>query len=215
MNRILVAGLVSVVAGACGHVQTTISLQELDCGSCSDGVVKILEKQPGVQDARFALAAAEVTVRHDPEKIAAAALVAALDRAGFQSVLGAGHGSYEVGPEFAAGLDVVTVTSTGQRFAFADALVPGKVTVLDFGAVWCAPCRKLDAIFATQLEKRSNLALRKVNIVDWDSPVAKQHLVGVAELPYVVVFGPDGRTVAKITGLKEAALVAAIEEAGR
>ena len=37
--------------------------------------------------------------------------------------------------------------------------------------------------------------------MDWDRPVVKQHMDGVARLPYVVIYGPDGRVIDKISGL--------------
>lgn len=215
MIKSISVALVCLLMAACGHAQTTVSLQQLDCGSCSPQVLRLLEKEDGVRATRFSLALAEVTVTHDPERTPPAQLVEILNRAGFAAVLGAGKGSYESGPDFDPGLDVRPLTKTGQRVDLQQARAAGKVTVIDFGAAWCAPCRELDKFMATLLKSRTDLAVRKVDIVDWDSPVAAQHLRDVKELPYILVYAPDGRQVAAITGLKREALAAAIEEAAR
>lgn len=79
--------------------------------------------------------------------------------------------------------------------------VAGKVTVFDFYAVWCAPCRKIDAHLFALLGKRSDLAVRKLNVVDWESPLARRHLKDVPNLPYVVVYDREGRRVDAVVGL--------------
>jgi hypothetical protein len=55
------------------------------------------------------------------------------------------------------------------------------------------------------------VALRKINVNDWDSPVARQYLRKVSELPYVIVYSKTGRKVEAITGLDLQRLRAAID----
>ena len=57
-------------------------------------------------------------------------------------------------------------------------------------------------------------AVRTVDIVDWDSALAKQYLAGVPSLPYVVVLAPGGAKVDAIVGLKLDAIDAALARAG-
>ena len=112
--------------------------------------------------------------------------------------------------------DLKKISSAGEDVPALEAHAPtGKVTIFDFYADWCAPCRKIDAHVFAMMQKREDIALRKMNVVSWETPLAKRYLTKVESLPYVVVFGRDGRQVAAISGLDLAALDRAIEEAGR
>ena len=71
------------------------------------------------------------------------------------------------------GLDIKTITG-GDKIQFKDHLVQGKITIFDFYADWSAPCK----VFSPKLERlmltKEDLALRKADIVDWKSNLAKQ-----------------------------------------
>jgi thiol-disulfide isomerase/thioredoxin len=121
--------------------------------------------------------------------------------------------SFEPLPELPAGADVVKLSEKGEDpGALAALAVAGKVTVFDYYADWCAPCRKIDAHMFQKMQSRGDIALRKLNVVSWETPLAKSHLKNVAKLPYVVVYGRDGKEVRAITGFDLAALDAAIDE---
>jgi thiol-disulfide isomerase/thioredoxin len=92
--------------------------------------------------------------------------------------------------------------------------VKGKVTVFDFYADWCAPCRKVDLFMYGVLARRGDVALRKLNVVSWDTPLAKEQLANAASLPHLVVMGRDGKVIKTVTGLDLPALEAAIAEGG-
>jgi thiol-disulfide isomerase/thioredoxin len=70
--------------------------------------------------------------------------------------------------------------------------VPGKITVFDFWAPWCEPCGVVDHELAEVVRRHpDDIAVRKVNIVEVDSPAARRYL-GPATLPHLKVFGRDG-----------------------
>ncbi len=189
-----------------------VSLQDIDCGSCGEEVAKLLARQEGIREARFDRDKAEVTVERgagapQPEK-----LLELIHTAGFQAVLGAGAGRYQPATDFPAGLDVAWISRAGEAVAIEDHLAPGKVTVVDFYAVWCGPCREVDAEMKRILAASGDVALRKVNVVDWSSPIARQELGNVGALPYVEVYGRAGKRVAAITGLDLERLRKAIDK---
>lgn len=105
-------------------------------------------------------------------------------------------------PPLPQGADFVEISKAGEDVAALESYaVKGKVTLFDFYAVWCAPCRKIDAHVFSLLGKRGDLALRKLNVVSWDTPLAARYMKGVPSLPYVVVFGKDGKRVQAVAGL--------------
>ncbi len=121
--------------------------------------------------------------------------------------------SFEPLPALPANADFKRVVESGEDVpALESHLAPGKVTIFDFYADWCAPCRKVDAHVFTLMGQRSDVAFRKLNVVSWDSPLAKRYLTDVPNLPYLRVYGRDGKPVRNISGFDLAALDAAIKE---
>ncbi len=119
-------------------------------------------------------------------------------------------------PPLPAGADLAELSKEGEDVPALDAhAVKGKVTLFDFYAVWCAPCRKIDAHVFALLGKRADLAVRKLNVVSWDTPLAARYLKDIPSLPYIVVYGKNGKVVRTVAGLDLAALDKAIAEASK
>ena len=192
-----------------------VSLQDISCQSCGASVVQLLQRKSGVESAEFDRDSVEIVVRYHPSSIVPKDFITAIREAGYDSVVGAGRGSYAREQEFAPGLDVDWISRAGENVDLEAHVVPGKVTVFDFYAVWCGPCREVDAEMQTILESSSSVALRKINVVDWSSPVAQEYLQKVGGLPYVVVYGSNGRRVEAIEGLHLKRLRRAIEKGHR
>jgi thiol-disulfide isomerase/thioredoxin len=91
--------------------------------------------------------------------------------------------------------------------------VPGRITVFDLWADWCAPCRELDERLAALARAHpERLAVRKLDVVDPDSAAWKRHLApGRFELPHLKVYGADGRLIFERTA-PPAELARAVEE---
>jgi hypothetical protein len=57
------------------------------------------------------------------------------------------------------------------------------------------PCRIIEPHIDRIAEaNEDSLAVRKVDVIDWDSPVARQYRI--QSLPHLKLFGPDGRLLA-------------------
>jgi thiol-disulfide isomerase/thioredoxin len=109
-------------------------------------------------------------------------------------VLGAAVGAVTLGRPSRGGADV-RIIAHGEEVDLAAHHVPGKYTVFDFYAPWCPPCRVLGPALERLAAKRpADLAIRKIDIVDWTMPVAAQH--GIESLPHLVLYDRDGRKVA-------------------
>ena len=97
-----------------------------------------------------------------------------------------------------AGADVTEVVLAGEEVKLVN--VAGKWTVFDFWAPWCDACRVLDGSLRALAASDSSVAIRKVNIVDFDSPIALRELPGVSVLPHVRVVAPDGSIALEESG---------------
>lgn len=93
------------------------------------------------------------------------------------------------------GLDVIDLGPPGAAVALAP--VPGKLTIFDFWAPWCAPCKVLDpALVEIARAHPDTVAIRRIDVVDWDSAAAATYLTpGGFNLPHLKVYGPDGMLV--------------------
>ena len=109
-----------------------------------------------------------------------------------------------------SGLDHETIAPPGTAAELRP--VPGRITVFDLWADWCAPCRELDRrLEALARAHPDRLAIRKLDVIDGDSAAWQRHLApGSFDLPHVKVFGADGALVFERTA-PPAELVRAIE----
>lgn len=194
---------------------TVISMQGIDCQSCGTRVVDALEGRAGVYTASFDRLQAELAIQYDAAQVGPEDFIAVVHEHGYTGIEGAGQGEYLPVADFGEGLDVQSIVKNGEAVKLRDFVVPGKVTVFDFYAVWCKPCREVDEHMKDVLSGQDDVALRKLDVVDWDSKLAAKYLQGVAALPYVVVYGTDGKKVAEISGLHLDQLDAAIAKGRR
>lgn len=72
--------------------------------------------------------------------------------------------------------------------------VPGRVTVVDFYATWCGPCRRLAPVLNAMTAGDPEVVLRKVDIGNRGSPVVRKY--NIPSVPDVRVFDRQGRLVA-------------------
>lgn len=90
--------------------------------------------------------------------------------------------------------DIVALPA-GKAVNLVDQARAGKLTIYDFYADWCSPCRivgpRLEALARS---RPGEIALRKVDVINWESDAAVRQ--GIDFLPYLAVVSPEGRVLA-------------------
>lgn len=92
---------------------------------------------------------------------------------------------------------LTVVSNGGQEVNLASLLVPGKVTVVDFYADWCGPCRQLSPHLDRLAREDPDVNVVKVDIVKWNTPVTRQH--NIRSVPNLRVYDRSGRAVGSST----------------
>jgi thioredoxin 1 len=88
------------------------------------------------------------------------------------------------------------IRRNGATITAQELIVPGMFTIVDFFADWCGPCRAIDP-YLQDIAKNPRVVVRKVDIVNWGSPVARQW--ELKSIPNMRVYGPDGRQLGNPT----------------
>jgi copper chaperone CopZ len=194
LASLLSLALVLGAPGAARADRTQVfSIQGADCGQCGDEIKDELKKVKGVKKADFDVQKVELTVKV-ADGVRDEDVVAAVERAGMKAIRGPGQGSYLPQVAYPAGADFAVLTRDGAAVGPLDKLrVPGKYTVFDVYADWCGPCRTVDERLRELVQARADLAVRKLNVVDFDTPLARELGARFEALPYLVVFSPAGK----------------------
>lgn len=85
---------------------------------------------------------------------------------------------------------ISVICSDGEAVSLKDAAVSGAVTVFDFYADWCGPCKALTPKLEQLVNEMPDVYLRKINIVNWKSPVTKQYEID--SIPSVWIYDKKG-----------------------
>jgi thiol-disulfide isomerase/thioredoxin len=92
----------------------------------------------------------------------------------------------------------VEVISHGAQVDINKHLALGSVTVVDFYADWCGPCRQLSPSLEQMATSDPEVALRKIDIVNWRTAVVRQF--DVHSIPQVNVYNRGGSLVGTVNG---------------
>jgi thiol-disulfide isomerase/thioredoxin len=92
----------------------------------------------------------------------------------------------------------VEVISHGAQVDINKHLALGNVTIVDFYADWCGPCRRISPSLEQMARTDPEIALRKIDIVNWKTPVVRQF--NIHSVPQVNVYNRGGRLVGTVIG---------------
>jgi thioredoxin 1 len=200
MKKLLLMALLATMALAQPKA-TRFEVAGMSCGDCAKNATKALRKIRGVTAVRVDYESKQATLTASrpvaPDEIRGAlALVGMEARFPGETLVPA------LTDEERARLDIRAASEEGRAYDIKKQLAPGKITLFDFWAEWCGPCHLLTPKLEQLVKGDGGLALRTIDIDTWTSPASKQatrefHMSG---LPYVRVYGPDGRFVGEVVG---------------
>jgi len=93
----------------------------------------------------------------------------------------------------------IEVISHGGQVDMNQHLAFGSVTVVDFYADWCGPCRRLSPSLEEMARSDPEIALRKIDIVNWRTAVAQQFKIH--SIPQVNIYNRSGQLVGTVVGV--------------
>jgi thiol-disulfide isomerase/thioredoxin len=93
----------------------------------------------------------------------------------------------------------IEVISHGAQVDINQHLAFGSVTVVDFYADWCGPCRRLSPSLEQMARSDPEIALRKIDIVNWRTAVAQQF--NIHSIPQVNIYNRSGQLVGTVVGV--------------
>ena len=178
-----------------------LKIQGMTCQSCVNTAIQILKQVDGVDSVSVDLNSKQAIVIAYG-KMTEKDLKTALDtKTDFEALFAKETLPQPLTKKEKEELDIKTIKG-GNKIKFTDHLAQGKITIFDFYADWCSPCK----VFSPKVERlvleQNMLALRKVDVVDWKSNLAKQltKKYKLPSLPFTLIFDDKGSLLGKVEG---------------
>lgn len=92
----------------------------------------------------------------------------------------------------------VQLNADGAAVRVEDAVVAGYVTIVDFWSTSCEACTVVTGMIAVQVAKQPQVVVRKVDVGDGFTPVAKAYDIGT--LPHVNLYDRKRRLRYRLIG---------------
>jgi thiol-disulfide isomerase/thioredoxin len=92
----------------------------------------------------------------------------------------------------------IEVIGHGSQVNIFKHLSPGNVTIVDFYADWCGPCRQISPTLEKMAKSDPEIAVRKIDIINWDTPVVKQY--NLHAIPQINIYNRAGKLVGTVIG---------------
>jgi thioredoxin len=87
----------------------------------------------------------------------------------------------------------------------------GKITIVDFYADWCGPCRKIGPVLEKIAEGNPDIVLQKINVDKHHDLMQEYNVTGI---PHIIVYDKEGGEVDTVVGANESRVRKAVADAG-
>lgn len=173
-------------------------IEGLSCEMCANSANNALESITGVDSAKVDFTSKKAVVYGD---VSQKKIEEVISSKNFEAVFPGEKLTHPLTEEEKQHLDITTIHG-GKPLSFPAHLAEGKLTIFDFYADWCGPCRLYSPKLERLLVDHENIALRKVDVVDWDSGLAKQltKAYKIPALPFTLIFNDEGELVGRVEG---------------
>jgi len=106
-----------------------------------------------------------------------------------------------------------TLPASASRAPASGSIQPerGKITIVDFYADWCGPCRKIDPVLEKIAEGNSDIVLQKINVDKHRDLMQEYNVTGI---PHIIIYDKSADVVDTIIGCNEPRIRKAIAAAG-
>ncbi|HVE65876.1 MAG TPA: cation transporter, partial [Thermoanaerobaculia bacterium] len=156
--------LFAVVPATAAAESFQFTVLGIDCKECAGPIVKALGGLKGARDVKLDWKAGVASVDIPPgfEK---ARIKTALDAIGYEAVF-PGEAQKDLKPlpdDVVKTLDIVSFDGK-QKIDVKRLVAPGKVTVLDYWAEWCSPCKFQDARLQHLVRANPRVAVRRIDV---------------------------------------------------
>jgi len=199
MKTLILITLIAYTTFSTAQITTTFVVEGLTCTSCANTATKVLREISGVDSAfvdfetKHAIVLGTATLAEIKNAIK--------EYTNFEVLFEGDSLTKPLLNYEKENLDIKTIKG-GQKINFKKHLSSGKVTIFDFYADWCGPCRVFSPKVEHFIKEHPTVALRKVDIVDWNSDLSKQLTKDykMPALPFSLIFNDQGMFLGKVEG---------------
>lgn len=176
------------------------TIEGMSCTGCANSSQKTLLKLKGV-DSAFVDFDTKQAIVYAGGKLDEESIKKAISAINFEALFDNDKIVEPLTENEKKGLDIEMVKG-GNKMDFKKYLAKGKITLFDFYADWCAPCKLYSPKLERLLLENPGLALRKVDLVSWESELAKQltKAYKLPSLPFTLLFDENGKLINKVEG---------------
>jgi len=197
---IFLALTIAFFSNAQSEVTYSFTIEGMTCDNCANTCTQALAQMKGVQSAKVDFESKTATVVA-VESVTQEDLKQKIKEKNFEALFDDESLQPPLTSEERENLSIRDIKGGG-KIKIDEHLVEGGITIFDFYADWCGPCKVFSPKVERLLLNHAKVNLVKVDIVDWKSALSKQltQKYQMPSLPFVLVFNDKGKLLGKVHG---------------